>query len=357
MALTEQELDQIMARRHRPVVAAADVERLVGELHAIGGDRIEDEALPAEAELDEGEHRLIGREVAGALYVFAAWLTCRSEAVTFGYDHEAATAAELVDAFCRANDLPAPEERFHEQWKHPEEDIETGTGAHIQFENGRMIHLCDHLPDPIDPETVDVEAIARVAHETNRAYCATLGDDSQPAWEDAPDWQRESAIKGVLFHLANPGAGPEASHESWLAEKEAGGWVYGEVKDPEADPPTHPCKVPFEDLPPEQQHKDHLFRGVVHAMVGWTHEPEPRYFDPTDVLDDETVQLAEDLGFVKVTEAIEAPAVDFASDAARKLAIAEKLTTADFKDRKATGATGYKVEDVEAIVKEREAQA
>lgn len=27
--------------------------------------------------------------------------------------------------------------------------------------------------------------IARVAHEVNRDYCQALGDDSQPAWENA----------------------------------------------------------------------------------------------------------------------------------------------------------------------------
>ena len=39
------------------------------------------------------------------------------------------------------------------------------------------------------------ENIAKVAHETNRSFCQTLGDWSQPTWENAPDWQKESAIK------------------------------------------------------------------------------------------------------------------------------------------------------------------
>jgi len=72
--------------------------------------------------------------------------------------------------------------------------------------------------------------IAQVAHEVNRAYCASIGDDSQPAWADAPDWQRASILAGVDMHLANPDATPEQSHESWLAVKLADGWVYGEVK-------------------------------------------------------------------------------------------------------------------------------
>lgn len=107
-----------------------------------------------------------------------------------------------------------------------------------------------------------VIAIAKVAHEINRAYCASLGDTSQPAWEDAPEWQQQSAIAGVEMHLANPDATPEQSHESWLAQKVAAGWVYGEVKD--AEKKQHPCCVPYDQLPPEQKAKDYLFRAAVH---------------------------------------------------------------------------------------------
>ncbi|MFA7347321.1 MAG: RyR domain-containing protein [Desulfurivibrionaceae bacterium] len=110
-----------------------------------------------------------------------------------------------------------------------------------------------------------VEACAKTCHEANRAYCLALGDDSQPAWDDAPEWQKESAIKGVLFHIDNPDANASASHESWLANKREDGWVYGPVKDPEAK--THPCIVPFEELPKEQQAKDFIFRGIVHGFT------------------------------------------------------------------------------------------
>lgn len=107
--------------------------------------------------------------------------------------------------------------------------------------------------------------IARVAHEANRAYCMSHGDTSQPAWPDAPEWQRQSAVNGVRFHRDNPDAGPEASHDNWMAEKIADGWVYGPEKDPKAK--THPCLVPFSRLPKYQQRKDMLFRNIVHALI------------------------------------------------------------------------------------------
>lgn len=109
------------------------------------------------------------------------------------------------------------------------------------------------------------EQIARVAHQVNRAYCQALGDYSQPGWEEAPEWQRESALLGVKLHTENPGAGPKASHESWMAQKVADGWVYGPVKLPEKK--EHPCLVPFNELPVEQQAKDYIFRAVVHALL------------------------------------------------------------------------------------------
>ena len=109
------------------------------------------------------------------------------------------------------------------------------------------------------------DAIARVAHEVNRAYCQALGDNSQPAWEDAPLWQRESALLGVKLHTENPDAGPQASHESWMAQKVADGWSYGPEKRP--DLKQHHCIVPFADLPVEQQAKDFIFRGVVRALA------------------------------------------------------------------------------------------
>lgn len=109
-----------------------------------------------------------------------------------------------------------------------------------------------------------------MCHETNRAYCATIGDRSQPVWDDAPNWQKQSAITGVKFHVDHLDKGlepsPMASHNSWLEEKRKDGWTYGPVKD--AAKKTHPCFLPYDGLPMDQRLKDYLFVGVVKAF--WT---------------------------------------------------------------------------------------
>lgn len=111
---------------------------------------------------------------------------------------------------------------------------------------------------------MDIAKVAKVCYDANRSYCASIGDHSQLVWEDAPEWQRSSAFKGVLFHFENPNASPSASHDSWLKEKIDNGWVHGLVKDPEKK--EHPCIVPFDQLPLEQQKKDILFKAVVDAL-------------------------------------------------------------------------------------------
>ena len=107
-------------------------------------------------------------------------------------------------------------------------------------------------------------AIAMMCHAINAAYCQSLGDDSQPTWDDTPESHKQSLIAGVEMHLANPDATPEQSHESWYKVKEAEGWKYGEVKDMEKK--EHPCFLPYDELPIEQKAKDYLFRTTVHLI-------------------------------------------------------------------------------------------
>ncbi|NDZ11490.1 hypothetical protein C7T35_01410 [Variovorax sp. WS11] len=118
------------------------------------------------------------------------------------------------------------------------------------------------------------EQIAQVAHEVNRAYCQSMGDNTVPEWSAASDHQRESILAGVDMHLANPDVEPAASHLAWFEAKLADGWVHGPVKNLEAK--EHPCMVPYEDLPPDQRAKDFLFRGVVHALAALPAEPDAK---------------------------------------------------------------------------------
>ncbi len=108
-------------------------------------------------------------------------------------------------------------------------------------------------------------AAALAAHEANRSWCIAHRDYSQPHWEAAPEWQRQSAIKGVEALVENPLLNPIDLHGLWMDVKRADGWKYGPIKDPALK--VHPCMVPYHELPAEQRGKDHIFSAVVKSFI------------------------------------------------------------------------------------------
>src|SRR5688572_17004294 len=98
-----------------------------------------------------------------------------------------------------------------------------------------------------------VEQIAHVIHEANRASQRISRDAAvSPTWLEAPLSQRDSAMNGVRRALE--GATPKQLHEEWVRWRAAEGWKYGAIKDEWGK--LHPCMVPYDALPPEQQVKD-----------------------------------------------------------------------------------------------------
>lgn len=128
-----------------------------------------------------------------------------------------------------------------------------------------------------------IALIATIAHGINLAYSASLGDHSHLPWEETPEELKKSIEYGVKMHLENPETTPEQSHESWLKQKEVDGWVYGEVKDLKNK--THPCILPYDQLPAEQKTKDYLFKAVVTLLRDL---PDP---DDVSALNGELVKL------------------------------------------------------------------
>jgi hypothetical protein len=108
------------------------------------------------------------------------------------------------------------------------------------------------------------EQIARVVHEANRAL-QLIGNDPIPSapWDcETPDI-REVSVTGVRAALE--GVTPEELHAEWCRNKAAQGWRWGEFKDPILK--THPCLVPYDQLPEEQRVKDRVFTAIVAAMA------------------------------------------------------------------------------------------
>lgn len=112
-----------------------------------------------------------------------------------------------------------------------------------------------------------IEQMARVAHAVIRELQIVNGEKPSPLWDDGPGGMREATRTSICGALA--GEEPSDQWARWSKEMRADGWVRGDVKNPHANPPTHPCLVgDWDDLPFSQKVKDSAFRAVTDLMGG-----------------------------------------------------------------------------------------
>lgn len=140
---------------------------------------------------------------------------------------------------------------------------ELSSGRNMFLPDDGMILHNTKLDGSAAYSTFDLELIARVCHEANRILQLADGDEELSyVWHLASEEQKNSSIEGVKKAL--DGATAVQLHEEWCRRKFADGWVYGEHKDEGIK--THPCLVPYLQLPESQRIKDHMFRAIVKAF-------------------------------------------------------------------------------------------
>lgn len=108
------------------------------------------------------------------------------------------------------------------------------------------------------------EQVAAIVHA---AQCRLQYEQGEPVpslpWDSETEHVRTSCIEGV--RRARNGITPEYHHEEWRKFKEAAGWKYGAEKN--VLKKTHPCLVPYSDLPEYQKDKNRLFLLIVAALT------------------------------------------------------------------------------------------
>jgi len=95
--------------------------------------------------------------------------------------------------------------------------------------------LPEHLKEANRQQADDIGAKLKAVH----CSAAPLLDWEEPLFKFEPD---------EVERLAR------MEHERWMTAKLDGGWRHGSKKDDEAR--THPCLIPYDDLPPHEKEKD-----------------------------------------------------------------------------------------------------
>ncbi len=112
---------------------------------------------------------------------------------------------------------------------------------------------------------LDHDAIARVAHESLRAYCARVADTPPDDWTQVGSEHRVM-LDALVRHLAaSPSCTPEDFHERWRAGMARQGWRHGDYRS--VTRLTHPHMVPFDQLSARYRSKQALLFAVIHHLL------------------------------------------------------------------------------------------
>jgi hypothetical protein len=108
-----------------------------------------------------------------------------------------------------------------------------------------------------------LDDVARVVHEALAAYCHVIGE-SPATWAETPANSRQGTHSAIDAIIRGKITTRRELHDRWMGDMLRAGFKYGPRRD--AEMKTHPCLLPFDDLPKDQQFKDALFLAIVKAF-------------------------------------------------------------------------------------------
>jgi len=170
--------------------------------------------------------------------------------------------------------------------------VDSGVGS---FQRLRAFGLLDRTCHPDQILRGTHEVLARAIHEDylRQQHAAGVKPEQNPSmvpWDALPEHLKESNRQqaddiGVKLQAVRCGATPlldwdqplfeftpdeidrlaRLEHDRWTTAKQQAGWQHGPKKD--GDAKTHPCLVPYDKLPPDEQEKDRSAVGQIPATL------------------------------------------------------------------------------------------
>lgn len=108
--------------------------------------------------------------------------------------------------------------------------------------------------------------LAQAVSEANSVYRQYATSEPGRAWATMTNDEQRDVLLAVARTLELRTASAEECHAEWLKHREAAGWKYAEVMDPEKK--ESPYMMPWEQLKPEGKAKSELYLAILKLFYG-----------------------------------------------------------------------------------------
>lgn len=116
--------------------------------------------------------------------------------------------------------------------------------------------------------SLNATQIAHILHSVTKHI--PRPDGSMPCeWDELTEQQRESAAQAVKEIYFSPAKSVEELHHLWMRPLVNAGWTKGTY---DHDNKTHPCLVPFDELPRTEVAKDLIWKHLTDILMEFYHE-------------------------------------------------------------------------------------
>lgn len=112
-----------------------------------------------------------------------------------------------------------------------------------------------------------ITTLSKIAYDACRAYHMSIGSDTLPTWDNAPDILKETVEDQICAIVSDPHFCPQDHHDAWCQMKSDDGWTQGDIYD--EDTKTHPDLKPYGELSSQDRFEDALIHAIVMSYLNF----------------------------------------------------------------------------------------
>lgn len=103
--------------------------------------------------------------------------------------------------------------------------------------------------------------LAEACHEAVKIVSEQILSEDKKEWKLISSEDKSRLINAIRRTIDEKITDPAVAHGNWIVDMEKDGWKQGEEFSNENK--THPCMVPYDQLPTGQQTKDYIYLSIL----------------------------------------------------------------------------------------------